>query len=158
MNTIEAQIEALMKLSTADLRQKHEELFGEPIRVGTRLSLIRKLAWRIQSLAEGGLSERAQAKANELARDSDLRVRMPNIPTPLAKGPTIARTLANRRVPLPGTKLVRSYKDQTIEVLVLPKGFEFQGQIYRSLSAIAKHITGSHWNGYKFFHLDEVGA
>ena len=54
-------------------------------------------------------------------------------------------------VPIPGTILTRAYKGQLLSVTVLPKGFDYEGTIYRSLSAIAKVITGTHWNGHLFF-------
>ena len=55
--------------------------------------------------------------------------------------------------PLPGTVLTREYKGREVRVRVLEKGFEYEGQPYRSLSAVAKAITGSHWNGRLFFGL-----
>jgi len=66
----------------------------------------------------------------------------------LATGPH-----TNNRLPMPGAMLTRQYRGQTIQVMVLPNGFEYEGQIYRSLSAVAKAVTGSHWNGYGFFGL-----
>lgn len=57
------------------------------------------------------------------------------------------------RTPLPGTILVRKYKGRDLQVKVLEKGFEYQGDVYKSLSAVAKHITGSHCNGFLFFKL-----
>jgi hypothetical protein len=62
------------------------------------------------------------------------------------------------RLPLPGTILTREYKGQTVEAKVLPHGFEYAGEVYRSLSAVAKAITGTHWNGYHFFKLGRKGA
>jgi hypothetical protein len=56
---------------------------------------------------------------------------------------------------MPGTLLTREYKGQTIQVMVLDNGFEYEGQVYRSLSRIAKLVTGSHWNGYGFFWPEE---
>ena len=59
---------------------------------------------------------------------------------------------------LPGTVITRRYKGQLVQVKVLPKGFEFEGELYKSLSAVAKQITGSHWNGYRFFNLQKMGG
>jgi len=53
----------------------------------------------------------------------------------------------------PGAALTRQYKGQTIEVRVLPRGFEYEGEVYRTLSAVARKVTGTHWNGYHFFRL-----
>jgi hypothetical protein len=58
------------------------------------------------------------------------------------------------RLPSPGTAIVRKYKGQTLRVLVFPDGLEFDGNRYKSLSAVAKAITGSHCNGYRFFRLE----
>jgi hypothetical protein len=54
---------------------------------------------------------------------------------------------------MPGTILTRTYKRQTIQVKVLESGFEYQDKVFPTLSAVAKEITGSHWNGMKFFNL-----
>ena len=59
------------------------------------------------------------------------------------------------RLPMPGTRLKRKYKGHVYEVEVLDKGFAYDGEVYRSLSAIAQAITGSHWNGYLFFGIDK---
>ena len=61
------------------------------------------------------------------------------------------------RLPLPGTIITRPYKGETLQVRVLPKGFEYQGDVYKSLSAVAKAITGTHCNGYLFFRLGKEG-
>lgn len=54
---------------------------------------------------------------------------------------------------MPGTVLARQYKGRTITVTVLEDGFEYAGEVFRTLSAVAKAVTGSHWNGYHFFGL-----
>ncbi len=59
---------------------------------------------------------------------------------------------------MPGTIITRSYKGQLLQVKVLPKGFEYEGEAYKSLSAVAKKITGSHCNGYLFFRLGKEGG
>tara|TARA_B100000029_G_scaffold490046_1_gene548556 strand:- start:89 stop:310 length:222 start_codon:yes stop_codon:yes gene_type:complete len=61
------------------------------------------------------------------------------------------------RVPLPGTVITRRYKGRLIRVRVVANGFEFEGELFKSLSAVAKRITGSHWNGYRFFNLQNDG-
>jgi hypothetical protein len=61
------------------------------------------------------------------------------------------------RLPPPGTVLTRPYKGRSLQVQVLPHGFEFDGQVYRSLSAVARAITGSHCNGFLFFRLNNPG-
>ena len=62
------------------------------------------------------------------------------------------------RIPVPATILTRIYKGETLQVKVLPVGFEYEGVVYKSLSAVAKKITGTHCNGYLFFHLTKEGG
>jgi hypothetical protein len=71
------EVAQLGKLGTADLRARYAEVFGEPTRSGNRPWLVKRIAWRLQALAAGGLSERARQRAEELARDADLRLRPP---------------------------------------------------------------------------------
>jgi len=156
MVNVKAEIAALREMTPAQLREKYLEVFGEPTRTGNKAFLFKRIAWRIQSLAEGGISERARQRAVELARDADIRTTMPRLPktTPGAAERTVVGKVANTgRAAIPGTVLARRYKDRMIEVTVLPKGFEWDGEVYRSLSAIAKAVTGSHWNGHLFFGL-----
>jgi hypothetical protein len=152
------ELAGLRRMSPAQLRDKYLEVFGEPTRSGNRDFLFKRLAWRIQSLAEGTLSERARQRAAELARDADIRMTIPKGPTATMAGRTTvqpAPALPSARLPLPGTVLTRQYKGQLIQVTVLPKGFEFEGKVFRSLTAIANQVTGSHWNGLAFFGLKQ---
>ena len=71
--SIEQMVAALGRMTAAQLRQKYLEVFGEPSRSGNMDFLFKRVAWRVQSLAEGGLSERARRRAEELARDADIR-------------------------------------------------------------------------------------
>lgn len=156
--TITAQLTALRQMTPAQLRDKYLEVFNEPTRTGNKDFLCKRIAWRIQSLAEGGLSERAKRRAAELARDSDIRMTIPTMSAATGGG-AITRKVAgttlqnDTRIPLPGTILTRRYKGRQIEVTVLPKGFDYKGDSYRSLSAIAKAVTGTNWNGHLFFGL-----
>jgi hypothetical protein len=98
-----------------------------------------------------------------LANDADLRTSAPKFnpttaaPAQRTKTGTL-RFAGDNRVPMPVTIITREYKGQTLQVRVLPKGFEFEGEVYKSLSAVAKAITGSHCNGYLFFRLRDGGA
>src|SRR5262249_21163894 len=117
------------------------------------------IAWRLQALAEGDLSERARRRAEELARDADLRLTAPlNATTaPAATSEDRKEKLklhSDSRVPAPGTVLTRSYKGRILRVQVLPHGFLYTGKTYPPLSAVAKAVTGSHCNGYLFFRLN----
>ena len=157
---VEQTVAALGRMTVGQLREKYLEVFGEPSRSGNRDFLFKRLAWRIQSLAEGTLSERARRRAEELARDADLRTTLPRPPKPREGASTTTVALpapravtAHDRLPLPGTVLTRTYRGRRVEAKVLPQGFEYEGQVYRSLSAVAKAVTGSHWNGHLFFGL-----
>ncbi len=152
--SISQQVAKLQRLPAKQLRVRYAEVFGEEARTWNRTWLFRRLAWRLQSLAEGGLSERAQRRAEELANDADLRLSPPPTPTS-ATGPAfmVIRPVPDHdeRLPPPGTILTRHYKGVTVHVQVLEKGFAYEGQLYKSLSAVAKAVTGSHCNGFLFF-------
>ena len=74
---MQKEIEALSKMTVKQLRQKHLEGFGEESRSFNKQFLFRRIAWRVQALAEGGLCERARRRALEIANDADLRIREP---------------------------------------------------------------------------------
>jgi len=160
---VERELAELENMSVGELHERYETIFGEPSRSRHRRYLIRRIAWRLQADAEGGLTERALQRAAELANDADVRVTPPRHGAkPLAVHPA-AGAVAVRvpvttdpRLPPPGTAITRRYKGRTINVIVLPDGFEYDGQRYRSLSAIAKAITGSHMNGFRFFRLEDA--
>jgi len=157
--TVRKEIEALRHMTVSQLRQKHAEVFGEETRAHHKQFLFRRIAWRIQALAEGGLSERARRRALEIANDADLRIRAPKTafqqdvefsPNRAAKGRLA--TEADPRLPAAGEEIAREYKGRSIVVRVLEDGgFEYEGKIYKSLSAIAREVTGTKWNGFLFF-------
>jgi hypothetical protein len=152
------EIEELSRLRVAELKLKHLEVFGEPSRSSNKAFLFRRIAWRLQAKAEGDLSERARARAAEIADDADLRIRAPQgfLPSPSPSSfTTIDRSQAQKdwRLPAPGTVITRRLGDRQIAVKVLKDGFEYQLRQYRSLSAIAREITGTRWNGLLFFGL-----
>ena len=141
-------------LTVSRLRARYAELFGEETRVGNKLWLVRRIAWRLQALAEGDLSQRARQRAAELARDADLRLNPPQrkaTTTPPPPEQVRIPAPVDHRLPPPGTILTRPYKGQLVQVQVLTDGFAYAGRVYASLSAVAKAITGSHCNGYHFF-------
>ena len=155
-STLLDDIAALGHLSLAQLRRRYAELCSEPAHSSHKPHLVRRIAWRLQALAEGGLSERARLRASELANEADLRLTAPRtIAAELATQVALraAAGAADERLPRPGTVLTRKYKGALLQVKVLPHGFEFAGSRYRSLSAVAKAITGSHCNGFLFFRL-----
>ena len=152
------EIAVLRQMGVRQLREKYVEVFGEATRSGNKDFLFKRIIWRIQSQAEGDLSERARRRAAELARDADLRTTAPIVPTPKMDTAGSARaglapSLVDQRVPPPGTVLTRVYRGAAHHVTVCEQGFEYDGEVYRTLSAVAKTITGSHWNGFLFFKL-----
>ncbi len=154
---IEKEVAALQQMPTGQLCERYAELFGEPTRTRNRTYLVRKIAWKLQTLAEGDLSDRARRRAEELARGEELRVMPPKSTEAAYPAAVVTREVISTdpRLPSPGTAIVREYKGLKLQVLVLADGFEFEGKRYKSLSAVAKKITGSHINGYRFFGLEE---
>lgn len=156
---IEVELNELQAMTTDKLRDRYAEVFGEEPRSRHKEYLIRKIAWRLQANAEGDLSERARRRAEELAVDAEVRTTPPR-----GQGPTKATSVetaqkvqvsCDPRLPSPGTAITRQYKGRTLEVRVLREGFEYNGERYKTLSAVAKAITGSHCNGFRFFRLAE---
>jgi len=155
---IEVEVGQLRQMTTAQLRSKYRELFGGDSHSNHKPYLFRRVAWRLQTLAQGGLSERARQYAQNITQDADLRLCPPkNMATPplLVK----AVTQVESRLPAAGTVLVRRYKNDTIAVTVLDHGgFQYGERVYKSLSAIAREVTGTQWNGYSFFCLSSRKA
>ena len=149
------EITALKRMSVAELRARYAETFGERPGSGHRQWLLRRIAWRVQALAYGDLSERARARAQELANDADLRLTAPRTDNGAiaseATRLTVPSVIADNRLPMPGTLITRRYKGRTLVVEVLADGFAFEGKRFPSLSAVAKAATGAHWNGFYFF-------
>jgi hypothetical protein len=156
------ELAALQRLTVQELRARYAEVFGEATNANNKTWLIKRTAWRLQALAEGDLSERARQQAAALANDADLRMNPPKAKpatAPEERTPTAPlRFQPDDRLPPPGTVLTRPYKGQLLQVQVLAHGFEHAGAVYRSLSAVAKAITGSHCNGYLFFRLGGQGG
>ena len=150
-NTVETamrkQIDELSAMNVGQLSQKYQEVFGEESRSNHKQFLFRRIAWRIQALAEGGLSERVRRRALEIANDADLRIRPPRTQfgPDVALDPklSVSRKVAalDPRLPHPGTYLEREYKGRRIIVKILVDGFEFDSRRYRSLSAIAREVV-----------------
>jgi hypothetical protein len=162
--TTAARIAALRDMTVADLREKYHEVFGEETRSRHKDFLWKRIAWRMQANEEGGLSERAKRRAAELANDADVRVRAPEGAFD-AGLPSFGRTTKQEfaqshdpRLPMPGTVLTREYRGRVLRVTVLDAGFEHEGHVHRSLSAIAELVTGTRWNGFLFFGLAKPRA
>ena len=137
------QLATLNTMTMEQLREKWLDLYGCDPPPYKKQFLIKRLAYRIQEFFYGGVSEAAKTRLGQVARED-----------PLARGD--GRVSENRQSKdgiLPGTRFVRIWKDRRYEVLAQEKGFEYQGRIFRSLSAVAREITGTRWNGRLFFGL-----
>lgn len=157
------ELAALQRMSVNELRTRYAEVFGEPTSTRHKDWLLKRVIWRIQALSEGDLSERAHQRAAELANDADLRRRPPRLAATVSETSLPAHAAkfpanSDPRIPLPATIITRVYKGETLQVRVLPSGFEYEGEVYKSLSAVAKIITGTHCNGYLFFNLTKDGG
>ncbi len=152
--TVAARIEALRTLPVQALREQYKEAFdGKEAPSGHRDYLWRRIAWRIQERELGGLSPGAKKRLEKLEAVLTYSPRAQSRP---ADGGESSQASASkgRRMPSPGTLIRRAYKGQMIEVKVLEHGLEYQGKVYRSLTAVADEATGSHWSGRLFFGLD----
>jgi hypothetical protein len=141
-----AQIAELDRLSMADLQKRWRDLIGTDPPRYNRGFLVRRLAYRIQELAYGGLSQAARARMDELLAQAgcdeigSLRPRKQ-----IGSG--------RRELPVAGTRLIREWNGGRHEVTVVQGGFAYQGRRYCSLTAITQAVTGTRWNGPFFFGL-----
>jgi hypothetical protein len=143
-NTVLRQLAELPTFSVAQLRERWRRLYGaEPPASYKGQYLIRRLAWRIQELAYGGLSDGAQATLTQVADEDAATARRPS------------SCKREQNLPVAGTRLVRDWNGERHEVLVARDGFDLRGRRYRSLSAVAKVITGAHRSGPAFFGLKQ---
>lgn len=162
MLNIDKEVARMRQMTVGELRDKYAQVFGEGTKARNKQWLIKRIAWRMQANEEGDLSERARRRAMEIANDADIRM----MPPPGASRKSVApeRTIAHETKTqpstelLPGMKLERVYKGRKVHVLVTDKGFVFEGDRYKSLTAVAKAATGKHWNGYHFFGLRKRGG
>ena len=151
--SIPAQIAKLQAMTVGQLREEYLRLFGEEARSRNHTWLWKRCAWRVQELEYGGLSERAKRRLEELMPDAELALRTPRGRVQEARDMAVRQT-RDRRLPQPGTVLLKTYKGQRLVVEVLHDGFSYEGQVFRSLSAVARAVTGTQWNGWAFFGLN----
>ncbi len=148
--TIADEINELRAMPVAELVVRYEAVFGKPPRIKHRDWLWRKIAWKIQEQRYGGLSATALKRLDELIAEIDL---------PLGSRTQVARIETRAKDPLVGTTVVREWKGKTVTARAIEGGkWEHEGVVYRSLSAVAKAVTGSHWNGRLFFNLTQRRA
>ena len=144
-DTVLTRVAALNSLPILNLKQQWRELFEREPPPYNRRYLESRLAYRIQELAYGGLKpdtiQRLQALADDLDDDG-----------------STSRRRASKGRPIAGTQLVREWQGVEHRVTITDDGFAHEGTPYKSLSAIARAITGTRWNGWVFFGLRKQGA
>jgi len=143
--TVATRIARLAQMSTADLRREWQAVMGEEPRSYNRQWMYKRLCWHLQVQEHGGLSKRAKERLEELLPLAPQWLPMPRSFKPAVPQATVTKELQ------PGTVITRVYKGRTLVVTVREDGFEFDGVVYPSLTAVAKAVTGSHWNGHLFF-------
>ncbi len=131
---------ALKTAPAADLQAQWRELFGKEAPPHNRKYLISRLSYRVQELAYGGLKPETLARLEALGERLD-------------GGNPILRRIRVDDKPVTGTRLMRNFQGIEHTVTVLADGYEWQGRPFQSLSAIARAITGTRWNGWAFFGL-----
>lgn len=137
-----ARLAALKTMSVNDLKTEWQALFDAPAPNNSRSFLEGRLAYRIQELTYGGPDRDTRRMLDLLADEVDGTL-------------TRKAQIADPRNPVVGTKLIREWDGVTHTVTVLKEGFEWDGRRYKSLSAVARAITATRWNGYRFFGLRE---
>jgi hypothetical protein len=152
---VASQLADLQRMTVPQLRERYLELYGTPTSNTSPQYLRKKLAWRIQELAEGGLSDRAKARIEELAGTAPLRFRASRSQHQPPPSPDVKEKRRDSRLPPPGTEIVRNYQGEEHRVTVLRDGFQYRGTRYDTLSKVAREISGTRWNGFLFFHLTD---
>ena len=142
---VPARLAALPSADIRDLKEQWRNLFGTEPPPYNRRFLERRIAYRIQELAYGGLKPETIARLEALGEQID-------------GGNITLRRIRQEQRPIVGTRLLREYQGVENVVTVTRDGYEYQGRPYQSLSAIARAITGTRWNGWLFFGLRKASA
>ena len=137
---IPARLAALKTTSTLELKVQWRELFDSEPPAFNRRYLESRLAYRIQELAYGGLKPETVKRLETLGEQLD------------GGNITLRRIRADLK-PITGTRLIREWQGVEQVVTVTAEGYEWQGRPYKSLSSVARAITGTRWNGWIFFGL-----
>lgn len=135
-----ARLAALKAMSVNELKTEWQALFDAPAPNNSRTFLESRLAYRIQELTYGGPDKQTRRLLDLLADEVEGTL-------------TRKAQIADPRNPVVGTKLIREWNGVAQTVTVLREGFDWDGRRYKSLSAVARAITGTRWNGYRFFGL-----
>jgi len=135
-------LSALKAMTVRELKAEWENLFGKAAPNNSHAYLLQRVSYRVQELAYGGLAKPVKAILDALADE--------------VEGKKVRKSaISDPRNPVIGTRLVREWDGVEHVITVLKDGFDWQGRRYKSLSAIARDITGTQWNGYRFFGLRE---
>ena len=140
----------------SELRARFATCYGHATTSRNKRHIVQRIVWASQRDAYGDISDAARDKAMAIADDRDVRERFPKKPSLVSQSePNASHVVAYQpKVELlPGTVLHRNYQGTDIRLLVLEKGFEWDGRRFKSLSAAARAITGTRWNGKLFFGL-----
>ncbi|MCU0690650.1 MAG: DUF2924 domain-containing protein [Polyangiaceae bacterium] len=184
INELQLRVEALDAMTVAQLREEYERVFDEPTASRNKRYLAKRIAYRMQELVHGGLSELARRRIDELARNAPIRRKLlffvpppSDAAPPCPETPTTAPTAdpeqetahvsalpapppraRDPRLPPAGTLIRKRFHETDYEVRILDSDFELAGKCYRSLSGVARAITGTGWNGFLFFERELAQA
>ena len=137
------QLAALQKMKLTELQEKWRDLYGSEPPNFKSTFLKKRLAYRIQELFYGGIEESVKEKIKEIAAGDSMATNLKRSGSPIT----------NEGKVLPGTRFIREWNGKTYETIARDKGFEYNGKMYRSLTAIANEITGTKWNGLVWWGL-----
>lgn len=152
--SIESVILELGCMKLAELRERYETLYGEPCFSKHKPFIIKRIVWKLQSQSENlALSPEVRQRAEQLARGAEARLTGPVVAENRCKTLSCAFSAPTLE---PGGVIRKNYKGRDIAVQIANSGFVYDGKAYRSLSAIAKLITGTHVNGRAFFKVATV--
>ena len=138
-----ARLAAMKDMTVRELKAEWAKLFSSEAPNNSRPFLEQRLAYRIQELTWGGPSKPVRQLLDALADE--------------VEGKKVRKSvISDPRNPVIGTRLVREWDGAEHVITVLKDGFDWQGRRYKSLSSIARDITGTRWNGYRFFGLRDI--
>lgn len=150
--SVTEEIQELRDMRVSELVERYELAFGKHPRVKHREWLWRRIAWKIQEQRFGGLSQVAKRRLDEMMSGLDI---------PLTGQPAVTARISRPGKPgkaTAGTTLVRAWRGTEVRATSVEGGWENEGIVYKSLSALAKAVTGSHMSGPAFFGLTKKAA
>ena len=139
-DTVMRRLAELRTAPITQLKQQWRDLFGKEPPPFSRTYVQSRLAYRIQELAYGGLKPETVARLEAIGEQLD-------------GGNIVLRRIRHQDKPIAGTRLIREWQGVEHTVTVQREGYEWQGRPYKSLSAVARAITGTRWNGWTFFGM-----